>query len=65
MIFPFQNNLRTFSTHLEHHPGLLQQVGPHVGPHDAERRAEVQFYVLPEARTVVVARGFCVADGLT
>lgn len=50
--------------HLEDHPGLLQQVGPHVGPDDAVPLVKADLNVLPEAAAVVIARGFGISDGL-
>ena len=40
--------------YLKYHPGLLQQVGPHVGPDDVELFVEVDLDVLAEAGAVVV-----------
>ena len=50
--------------YLEDNPGLLQEVGPHVGADDVEVLVEVDLDVLAEAGAVVVPRRLGVADGL-
>lgn len=52
------------AAHLKDHPGLLQQVGPHVGPDDAVPLVKSDLNVLPETAAVVVAGGFSIPDGL-
>lgn len=52
------------ATHLEDHPGLLQQVGPHVGPNDVVLLIKANLNVLPESAAVVVASGLGVPNGL-
>lgn len=52
------------TTHLEDHSGLLQQVGPHVGPNDVVPFVKANLNVLPKTTAVVIARGFRIANGL-
>ena len=52
------------STHLKDHPGLLQQVGPHVGSNDVVPSVKADLDILPKAAAVVIARGFGISDGL-
>ena len=55
---------RERAAHLEHHAGLLQQVGPHVGADDAVARVEADLDVLAEATAVVVPGRLGVSYGL-
>lgn len=50
--------------HLEDHPGLLQQVSPHVGPDDVVPLVKANLNILPKAAAVVIAGGFGISDGL-
>lgn len=52
------------ATHLKDHPGLLQQVGPHVGPNDVVLLIKADLDVLPESAAIVVASGLGVPNGL-
>lgn len=52
------------ATHLKDHPGLLQQVGPHVGPYDVILFIKANLNVLPKSAAVVVASGLGIPDGL-
>lgn len=52
------------TAHLEDHPGLLQQVGPHVGPDDVVPFVKADLNVLSKSAAVVVASGFSISDGL-
>lgn len=52
------------STDLENHPGLLQQIRPHVGSDDAVPPVEADLRVLPKTAAVVVPGGLCIPDGL-
>lgn len=50
--------------HLKDHSGLLQKVGPHVGPNDAIPLVKANLNVLSETATVVIASGFSIPNGL-
>lgn len=52
------------SHYLKNHPGLLQEVGPHVGADDAVLPVEADLSVLPKAAAVVVPGGLCVSNRL-
>ena len=52
------------STHLEHHSGLLQQVGPHVGSDDMEAPVKADLNVLAETTAVVIPCCFGVTNRL-
>lgn len=50
--------------HLEHHPGLLQKVRPHVGSDDVVVSVEPDLDVLPKTTAVVVPGSLRIPDGL-
>lgn len=52
------------SHYLKNHPGLLQEVRPHVGADDAVLPVEADLGVFPEAAAVVVPGSLCVSNGL-
>lgn len=52
------------STHLKDHSGLLQQVGPHVGPDDVVPFVKADLNILSKAAAVVIPSGFGIPDGL-
>lgn len=52
------------TTHLKDHSGLLQQVGPHVGPNDVVPFIKANLNVLPKTAAVVIASGFSISNGL-
>lgn len=54
----------TRTAHLKDHSGLLQQVGPHVGPNDVVPLIKANLNVLSESAAVVIASGFGISDGL-
>ncbi|KAL0613233.1 hypothetical protein AAY473_016701 [Plecturocebus cupreus] len=51
-------------THLEDHSGLLQEVGPHVGPNDVVSFVKADLDVLAETAAVVIAEP-CTLSALT
>jgi hypothetical protein len=52
------------ATHLKDHPGLLQQVGPHVGPNDVVLFIKANLNEFPKSAAVVVASSLGVPNGL-
>lgn len=52
------------ATHLKDHPGLLQQVRPHVGPNDVVLFIKANLNKLPKAAAIVIASGLGISDGL-
>lgn len=58
-----QNHLG-HTTHLKDHSGLLQQVGPHVGPNDVVPFVKADLNILSKTAAVVIASGFSISDGL-
>lgn len=52
------------SDYLKNHPGLLQEIRPHVGSGDAVPPVKADLRVLPKAAAVVVPGGLCVPDRL-
>lgn len=59
-----EDKKRSHTAHLKDHSGLLQQVGPHVGPDDAVPLVKADLNVLSKTAAVVVAGGFSIPDGL-
>lgn len=51
-------------THLKDHPGLLQQICPHVGSNDVPLSAKTNLNVLPKPTTIVISCGFSITNGL-
>lgn len=54
----------TRTAHLKDHSGLLQQVGPHVGPNDVVPLIKANLNILSKSAAVVIASSFGISDGL-
>lgn len=52
------------STYLKGHSGLLQQVGPHVGPNDVVTFVKTNLDILSKTAAIVIASGFGISNGL-